>query len=423
MFSKVWSKLSKSEFSKNVSSQILGTGMAQVLPFLAMPLLSRLFAEEDFALYTSFFAVASIFAVAVGGKYHMAIVLPKTEEDAQKIFTLSVYLTLAYALAIALLLPFFHRFFPETLSKVLYYVPLYVLFFGIWTAYINVSIRQKTFTANAIAKVLQAIGYITVAIGLGFSKAMAFGLVIAKIVGTVVSWLFLSKKSPISFQWVSLGILKEVARTYIDYPKYGIWPSFLNTISLQAMVLILTKFYTTIDLGHFGFTFMILSAPLALIGTSYKDVFYQKIASLMNENRYKEALSFFKKSALALFVMGIPICLILFFFGEPLFGFVFGDKWSRSGAFAAILAFSFVVKLVVSPLSAIFNATNTLRIASKWQVLYFISTFVTLGYCAAILKLQVEQLLVVYVIHEIILYGIYFVMQYRTIGKYRKEEM
>ncbi len=420
MFSKIWSKFSKSEFSRNVSSQILGTGMAQALPFLATPLLTRLYTEEDWAVYTSFFAVASIFAEAIGGKYHLAIVLPKAEETARKLFALSVYLTLAYALAIALILPFFHRFFPETLNKVLFYVPLYVLFFGIWTAFINVSIRHKTFTTNAVAKVLQAIGYIVAAIGLGFSKVITFGLVIAKIVGTIVSWVFLSRKSPIKFELLPFKSLKEVAQTYIDYPKYGIWPSFLNTTSLQAMVLILTQFYTTKDLGYFGLTFTVLSAPLALIGASYKDVFYQKIATLMNERRYKEALVFFKKSALALLVMGIPICLILYFFGEPLFGFVFGDKWSTSGVFASILAFSFVAKLVVSPLSSIFNATNTLRIASKWQVLYFISTFVTLGYCAIHLKLEVIKLMWVYVVHEIILYALYFVLQIKTVYDYRQ---
>lgn len=394
--------------------------MAQVLPFLATPLLTRLFTEEDFALYTSFFAVASIFAVAVGGKYHLAIVLPKTEEDANKIFTLSIYLTIGYTLLIALLLPFFHRFFPENLENVLYYVPLYVLFFGIWSAYINMSIRHKTFTTNAVAKVLQAMGYIIVALGLGFSKIMAYGLVIAKIAGTVVSWLFLSQKSHTRLKWMPIGNLKEVAKTYIDYPKFGIWPSFLNTISLQALVLILTKYYTTDDLGYFGLTFMVLSAPLALIGASYKDVFYQKMAALMNEKRHKEALVFFKKSAVVLLAMGLPICFVLYFFGEPLFGFIFGDKWSRSGEFASILAFSFVMKLVVSPLSSIFNATNTLRIASKWQVLYFISTFVTLVYCASILKLPIEQLLIVYVIHEIILYSIYLIMQHSTIKAYVK---
>ena len=418
MFSKIWSKFPKSEFSKNVTSQILGTGLAQALPFLATPLLTRLFSEDDFALYTSFFAVASIFAVGVGGKYHMAIVLPKEEVNANKIFTLSIYITVAYTLLIALILPFFYSFFPADLSNVLYYVPLYVFFYGMWSTYINVSIRHKTFTINAFAKVLQAIGYIIAAIGLGISKFLLSGLVVAKITGTMVSWLFLSQKSPIRFKWMPFRSLKEMANTYSDYPKFGIWPAFLNTISLQALVLILTKFYMTDDLGYFGLTFMVLSAPLALIGASYKDVFYQKIAVLMNKKKYPEALMFFKKSALALLVMGLPICLVLHFFGEPLFGFVFGNKWGRSGEFAAILAFSFLIKLVVSPLSSIFNATNTLRIASRWQVLYFVTTFVTLGYCASVLKLGVLSLLTVYVIHEIILYGIYFGLQHRTIRSY-----
>ena len=386
-----------------------------MLPFLATPLLTRLFKEEDFALYTSFFAVASIFAVAVGGKYHLAIVMPKKEENAFKVFILSIYLTIAYALCISLILPFFYEFFPASLQNVLYYVPLYVLFFGIWSAYINISIRQKTFTINAVSKVFQSVGYITAAIGIGFSKALPFGLVLAKIIGTIVSWLFLSVKSVTPFKVVPLQDLKEVAQTYIDYPKFGIWPAFLNTISLQAMVLILTQYYSTADLGYFGLTFMVLSAPLGLIGASYKDVFYQKIATLINHYKYLEALSFFKKSALALLVMGIPICLVLYFFGEPLFGFVFGEEWERSGQFASILAFSFVVKLVASPLSSIFNATHTLRIASKWQVLYFISTFATLIYCAGILKATVETLLFIYVIHECVLYGLYLVLQYKTL--------
>nr|WP_276169182.1 oligosaccharide flippase family protein [Zobellia alginiliquefaciens] len=416
----MWSKFSKSEFSRNVSSQILGTGLAQALPFLATPLLTRLFSEEDFALYTSFFATASIFAVGVGGKYHLAIVLPKEEVKAKKVFILSVYITISYSVLLAVLLPLFHSFFPDNLTVVLYYVPLYVLFFGLWSSYINVSIRHKTFTSNAYAKVLQAIGYILSAVAIGFSQILVYGLVIAKILGTVVSWLFLSKKSSIRFKLFSFRSLVPVAKEYIDYPKFGIWPSFLNTISLQALVLVLTKFYSTDDLGYFGLTFMVLSAPLGLIGTSYKDVFYQKITALMNEKKYIQGLVFFKKSALALFIMALPICGILYFLGEPIFAFVFGERWIRSGEFASILAFSFLVKLVVSPLSSIFNATNTLRTASQWQVLYFITTFATLLYGVYIAKLEVTSLLVVYVINEIILYGIYFWWQHRTIAKFVK---
>lgn len=393
--------------------------MAQVLPFLATPILTRLFTEEDFATYTSFFAVASIFAVGVSGKYHLAIVLPEKEVDAKKIFWLSIYLTVAYALLLVLLLPLFQSYFSNHVKTVLYYVPLHVLFFGIWSAYISLSIRHKTFKINAFAKVLQSIGYIGTAVCLGLTKIFLYGLVLAKLAGTMFSFIFLAQKANLNHELISPKRLGKVARTYIDYPKYGIWPAFLNTISLQALVLVLNRFYNTEDLGHYGLTFMVLSAPLGLIGTSYKDVFYQRIAVLVNSKNYIDTMSFFKKSALALLIMGIPICLVLYFFGPTLFSFIFGNQWGRSGEFASILSLSFLVKLVVSPLSSIFNATNTLKIASKWQALYFLSTFTTLGICSYVLELDIEDLLLVYVIHECILYGLYLLLQYRTLKSFK----
>ena len=417
-FVKIWKLYNGSEFSQNVSSQILGTGIAQALPFLATPILTRLYTESDFAAYTSFFAVATIFAVGVGAKYQMAIVLPKSGKVAMRLFTLSLYITFAYSLLLALLFLVFYNQINFNIGALIYLVPVYVLFFGIWSAFINLSIRDKTFKINAFAKVLQSAAYIITAIGLGLGKIALYGLVLAKITGTLSSWLYLFKRSMVKAGTIPLRKLKPVAKEYIDYPKYGVWPAFLNTISSQALILILTRFYTTDDLGHFGLTYMVLSAPLSLIGTSFKDVFYQRIASLVGNEKYTDALSFFKKSTWSLLLMGIPICAILYFFGEPIFSFVFGERWSRSGVFASILAFSFLAKLVVSPLSSVFNATNRLKIAMVWQVIYFVTTFSTLGICAGFLDFEVEQLFYVFVIHEIALYGLYYALQIKTIKKF-----
>lgn len=416
----MFKKILNSEFSRNVSSQILGTGIAQLLPFLATPLLTRLYTEEDFALYTSFFALATIFAVAAGAKYPLAIVLPKKKIGAMRLFTLSIYLTVLYAIVVALLLAVVHKFYPFKIGTLVYFIPVYVLFYGLWNAFILWSIRNKSFKVNAYAKVLQSGSYIAAAIGLGVAKVAALGLVAAKVFGTLASFIFLYGKSGIRAEFIPWAKLGKVARKYIDYPKYGVAPAFLNTISSQALILILTQFYATKDLGYFGLTYMVLSAPLGLIGNSFKDVFYQRIAHLVGYGHIKEAITFFNRSALTLLLMGVPIGLILFFFGPELFGFVFGDSWERSGLFAAILALSFVFKLVVSPLSSIFNATNRLKVASIWQVTYFITTFGTLGYCAYVLKVNVEILLYVYVAHEVILYGLYLLLQKRTLKQFLK---
>jgi len=398
----------------------VGTGVAQALPLLATPILTRVFSERDFAIYTSFFAFATIFAVGVGAKYPMALVLPKEDLEAGKLFTLSIYITVLYALVIAVIFIAFNDILPQNLGAVSYFIPLYVLFFGIWTSFSNLSIRFKKFKDNAVAKVIQSLGYIVAALLLGLTKFTLYGLVLAKIIGTFISWLFLYKKSSVKMGLIEPAKLKGVAMEYIDYPKYGVVPAFLNTISSQALVLIITKFYSTEELGQFGLTYIVLSAPLALIGTSYKDVFYQRMAYLINSEDFRGALRLFKRSAATLFFLGLPICITLNFLGEYLFGFVFGEKWITAGEFASILAFSFLIKLVVSPLSSIFNAASKLKVSSIWQTLYFATTFLTLGACTLLFECTINKLLYIYVIHELIIYTIYFLLQYRTLRKFRK---
>lgn len=402
---------------------MIGTGIAQALPFAVTPILTRLYSEKEFALYTSFFAIAGVFEVVSGGRYQFAIVIPKEESKANRIFALSIYLTIFYSaflFLVTLIIPEDNGF---KIGKALYFVPLHVLFFGIWSSFSNLSIRHKTFKDNAIAKVLQSLFYVLTSIGLGLTNFTLYGLVIGKITGFFSSWLYLFKQSNVRAAFVQWNSLKAVAKEYIDYPKYGIIPTFLNTISIQAIILVLAKFYTTDDLGHFGLTTLVLGAPMGLIGASFKDVFYQKIAYMINTDKTIDlSVAFFKKSALGLFVMGLPICLVLYFFGPQLFSFVFGSTWERAGEFASILAFSFLVKLVASPLSSVFNAANRLKIASIWQTIYFVTTFTTLGICALYLKLDVEALFLVYVIHEVILYGTYLIFQYQTLINLKNED-
>lgn len=401
---------------RNVSSQMIGAGIAQALPFAVTPILTRLYTEQEFALYTSFFAIAGVLEVGSGGRYQFAIVIPKEEDKAIRIFALSIYLTLLYTIIlflVTLAVPEDNGF---KIGKALYFVPLHVLFFGMWSSFSNLSIRHKTFRDNAAAKVLQSFFYILTSIGLGLVKFTLYGLVLGKITGFFTSWVYLFKRSNVRTAFTKWNSLRVVAKEYIDYPKYGILPTFLNTVSIQAIILILAKFYTSDDLGHFGLTTLVLGAPLGLIGASFKDVFYQKIAYMVNTDRnYGVSLTFFKKSALGLFIIGLPICLALFFFGPDIFAFVFGNSWQRAGEFSSILAFSFLIKLVASPLSSVFNAVNRLKVASLWQTFYFVTTFTTLGICAYYMRLNVETLFLVYVVHETMLYGLYLLLQYRTL--------
>lgn len=415
MFRKL--ELFNTEFFRNVSYQLIGTAVAQLIPFIAAPLLTRLYTEEDFAIYTSFFAIASILIVGVGGRYQFAIVLPKENSEAVRIFTLSVYITIIYSIILFFTAWSVRGLLTEAHSDVAFFIPPYVLFFGIWTSFSYLSVRRKTFLQNATAKILQALMYIMASVGLGTLKLTSLGLIVGKMVGVFASWLYLQKKSKIKFAFTDFKKLRNVARKYAEYPKYGLIPAFLDIASVQGIILILTKFYAIAELGFFGLTTLILSAPLALISGSFRDVFYQRITTHINMGEFGAATSLFWKSAVGLVILGLPIWCIIHFFGPEIFGFIFGKQWIRSGEFASILSFSFLIQLVVSPLSSIFNAANKLKIASIWQTLYFFSTFSTLGISGGLLKVNVDDLLQIYVIHELILYSIYFIFQYWTLKK------
>lgn len=408
-------KFLQSDFFRNVSYQMIGTGLAQLLPFAATPILTRLYSEEDFALYTSFFAVASILVVGVGARYQFAIILPRKNSEAIRLFTLSIYITIVYAIILMAMVWILDKNHISHQGIGAYFIPVYVLFFGWWTSLTYLSVRKKTFLQNAIAKVLQAVFYIITGIVLGFLKVTLLGLILAKIVSVLASALYLFKGSFIKIQYTKIENLKAVAKSYSDYPKYGLLPAFLDIMSVQGLILILTRFYTTQDLGFFGLTALVLSAPLGLIGGSFKDVFYQRITSLINNREFERAILLFRRSALGLLLVGLPICGIIYFFGPDIFKIVFGEKWVRSGAFASMLAISFLFQLVVSPLSSIFNAANKLKIASLWQATYFVTTFLTLGISAGVLNLGIESLFFVYVIHEVILYTLYLLLQYWTL--------
>ena len=396
---------------------MLGTGLAQVIPFLATPVLTRLYTQDDFARYTSFFAVASILAVAAGGRYFLAIVLPKKQEDANRLFNLSNYISILYALVLALIFQILYWTDINRSEEIVYFVPLYVLFSGFWMSLIHLSVRDKSFRINAYAKIYQSAGYIITAIALGLIKLSSFGLILAKTIGIFGSGIFLFNRlkfGGFTWQWQTY---KEMALRYLEFPKYNLAPALLNTLTAQAFILFLTEYYSTEDLGYYGLTFMVLSAPLGLIGTSYRDVFYQRITELINQKRFHESLLFFRRSAAFLFVLGLLIAIILYFYGPILFGLVFGEDWTRSGEFAAILSFSFMVKLIASPLSSVFYAADKIRVASVWQVLYFISTFITLGIGVYVLQFDIFQLLYLYLAHEVVLYTLYLVLQYLMIQR------
>jgi O-antigen/teichoic acid export membrane protein len=152
-----------SDFSKNTFTLVLGTVIAQAIPFILHPFLRRLYSAEDFgamAVYLNLFGVITIVSAL---RYEAAIVLPKHNNEAANLLSLTFIINLIFAVVIFLVLLFFNdevvRFinFPVEYANYLYLLPLGSLLFGVYQSMNYWLIRQKAFKASTSNKIIRRV--------------------------------------------------------------------------------------------------------------------------------------------------------------------------------------------------------------------------------------------------------------------------
>ncbi|WP_292521939.1 hypothetical protein [Methanoculleus sp.] len=91
-----------SSFATDVLKLVTGTTFAQIIAVLASPLLTRLYGPEAFGFLAIFTSITGILGVIACLRYEMAIMLPKTNEEAANLLDLCL---LCVAVVSALTVP------------------------------------------------------------------------------------------------------------------------------------------------------------------------------------------------------------------------------------------------------------------------------------------------------------------------------
>ena len=96
---KLRARLAGQDFLKNVLTLMTGTASAQVLQFLAMIFVGRLFTPVEFTVYVVVMSAVSAVVPIEAGRYELAIVLPRRDNDARQLLRLSTWINVAVSLA------------------------------------------------------------------------------------------------------------------------------------------------------------------------------------------------------------------------------------------------------------------------------------------------------------------------------------
>ena len=354
---KYYKEFRASTWLKAISTLSLSAMVAQALILAATPILSRLYIPEDYAALSVFMAVYSIVGVTANLKYDSAIMLPKRNEVSQTIFSLSLLITFIVGLFLLFLL-FLSSYFIGTVNRLPSYSLLSVgcLMGIIFSCYLcsNVMLnRREEYTRLAKLPIYQNILIVAVSLILGFFSSQ-HGLIVAQTLGislAMIMSLYFNKEYLLR-EW-SLPKMFGVMRTYSASPRYLFPSALVDTVSQYLPLFLILNYFDSYIGGQFAMSWRIMMIPMALIGVSMSQVFFQRFSTQIDDpiGQKLELIKTWKVLA----VIGFPPLIVLLFFGEEIFRYALGASWSEAGIFAALLSPMFYVRFICSPTSMAFT--------------------------------------------------------------------
>ena len=374
-------------FSGNVLKLVTGATLAQALGILISPIITRLFAPEAYGISALFSSITSIIGVIVCLRYELAIMLPKTNEEAANVLAASLcsvlFITILSALIVIGGSDYILRLIkaPE-LKNYLWLIPVAVFFSGVSAALNYWNSRTKHFGRLSVVQIISSITNQATKLSAGFAGFVSGGvLILISMLGDLVSagalagqiWrddknLFISH-----VRW------RGIADGFIRFKKFPIidtWGGLLNIISWQLPALMLSSFFSTSVVGFYALGLTVLTMPLSIISRALSAVFYQKASEEKNDraNNGKLVENLMDK----LMFIGIVPTTILAMVGEELFTVVFGERWVEAGRYTQILAPWVFFWFISSPLSALFSVYERQGAALSVHLVIFLTRVISL---------------------------------------------
>lgn len=350
---------------------LAGGALAQALPLLLGPLLTRLFSPAEFGLYHLFAAVAANIAVVACARYEFALPLARdeAEADALRVLSLRILSLAKIASAVAAL-----GWWWAGAGAWVVWLPAAVGVAG-WLSLATLwATRAQRFQALAVARVLQYGGAALAQAAAGWAGAGVHGLIAAPIAAAVVATLCL--RLPLRPLWhrpAGAEPLRAVAMRHRDFPLLNTPHAFLGALQDSVSLALITAWLGPVAAGFWGLGLRYLKAPATLVGSAVSQALYPRLAAAGAQPDAATRLAL--RQVIGVLAGGAAVVVaVLWLAAPPLFVLLFGPQWAPAGHLAQALAVYIGMHFIAAPLAVVTLAWQAqawaLRLALVGQVLF-----------------------------------------------------
>lgn len=358
-------------FAKLLSANVV----AQVIGLVVYPILTRMYAPDDFGLLNLFLSIGGVLVILATAEYQYAIVLPKEDEKARGVLQIGGLMALIVTGFVLLTVPFSRAiaslFETPDLAKWYWLMPVYVLASACWTLLNYYYTRRKQFGAISRYQMSQSVLNAGAKVGFGYAGFLHGGLICSTVLAPVVAVLVCIAKS-----WrkglrnvlhIDKDVCKEVAKEYSNFPKFSLPRALVNNLSGSLPSLLLTPFFGLTNLGYWGMAITLAFRPINMIEQSLYQVLFQDVAAKVNRRETIRPML----QRFCFRIMGLTIfCFAGLYFVLPwLTQWLLGEKWEITGHYIRVMLPWLTMSMLVAPICFLSDVFQKQKIGLLLEIL------------------------------------------------------
>ncbi|PML85243.1 hypothetical protein [Vibrio breoganii] len=317
-----------------------GALVGQLILFLAIPIVSRLYATSDFGEFALYISIVNILVTIVSFKSDVIFLKVKSDRFVYG-FLLLLFLFFVF-------LSFFSAvFFASIFVFVLGVVVNCIFILG----YIRLISIDKFFHVN-VNRIIYPLLVVVFQILLSNQNYFENGLIIAQISSGVIISLSLMYNLQVKFSVVntvrSIKYTLLVIRRYINIGVSGTISSFVSSLSINSTPIIISYIYGAHLLGVYSMMMRLLQTPATVLLKPLSDIYLTDFSINRNINRL------FRFSFLVL-ALSLMVCIVLNLFIDALVHFALGAQWLEVADYTKYMVVLVCFQLAFSPYTQILN--------------------------------------------------------------------
>lgn len=338
-FREKYQSIIASETVRNATKLLSANVVAQAIGILIYPILTRIYAPEDFGLLNLFQCIGGFLVILSTAEYQYAILLPANDSKAHSCLRVGFVILIITTILCLLTLPFSDKIAsllntPE-FADCQWGLPLFILFSGGWQLLNYWHTRKKNYNLASTYQVSKSLLNAGLKWIFGIIGWIKGGLILATVLSAIASFLLNIARTRSTYSWKEILRFhsddKETAREYRNFPHFSLPKSSIGYISSNLPFFMLIPAFGLKEMGYYGMAITLSFTPINLIYNAIYQVLFQDVACRVNQRQHIQKL--FRTFIQRVICIALPTMAILFFTLPDFTELLLGEGWRQTGVY------------------------------------------------------------------------------------------